>query len=121
VDLVTETDARAVARARVARALRITPRAAPISRRSIARRSRRSTVEGSIFAIDPRRVDRRVDRAIDRASIAAPSLSKTPISTTRDARDAAHTDAARRATTSNERRAEESRARWRRRTRARRD
>ena len=56
-----------------------------------------------------------------RASIASPSLSKTPISTTRDARDAAHTDAARRATTSNERRAEESRARWRRRTRARRD
>jgi hypothetical protein len=87
VDLVTETDARAVARARVGRALQITPRAAPISRRSIA----------------------------------SPSLSKTPISTTRDARDAAHTDAVRRATTSNERRAEESRARWRRRTRARRD
>ena len=53
VDLVTETDARAVARARVGRASRITPRAAPISRRSIARRSRRSTVEGSIFAIEP--------------------------------------------------------------------
>jgi len=121
VDLVTETDARAVARARVARASRITPRAAPISRRSIARRSRRSTVEGSIFAIEPRRVDRRVDRAIDRASIAAPSLSKTPISTTRDAkRRGTHR---RRATRDDVERTQGGgiTTRWRRRTRARRD